>query len=78
MIKDIPIFIDDEEIVERPQFEDEEEFFTYLQKISEDRDICMVLEHPHDDECMIIEVHIGEGLPNRKCPVKGCKIMEEE
>lgn len=70
MIDDVPIYIDNEELLERPRFETEDEFAAYIIRIAEGRDMIIVLEHPHADDNNVIGVWIGSE-PTYKCP-HGC------
>ncbi len=69
--KDIPIFIDGDEVVERPTFKDVAAFTAYISKISEGRDMILVVEHPHTEDDNVIAVYIGDESYASKCP-QGC------
>ena len=68
---DIPIFIDGEEIVERPTFTDDAAFTAYIIKLSEGRDMILVVDHPHTEDDNVIAVYIGDESYASKCP-HGC------
>lgn len=70
MIDDIPIYIEGDEVVERPRFLIEKDFVDYLCRLSEGRDMSICVEHPHTEDSNIIGVWIG-CKPTYKCP-KGC------
>jgi hypothetical protein len=70
MIADVPLYIDGEEVVERPRFKTEKEFADYIVRISEGRDMTIVVDHPHTEDCDVIGVWIGCEA-TYKCP-KGC------
>ncbi len=68
-----PIFIEGEELFEKPDFEDTTAFTNYLVRVAEGRDIVLVTEHPHDEDQNILSVYIGtpeEGIPT-------CRICTE-
>lgn len=69
-LKDVPIFIGGEEVIERPEFRSGEDLAAYLSRIAEGRDMCIVTDHPHDDESNVLSIHLGEG-PLPKCS-RGC------
>lgn len=69
-LADIPIFIDGEEVVERPRFTNKADFCAYLAKVAEGRDLCVVVAHPHTDDDAVLGVYIGKGDPP-KCAC-GC------
>lgn len=73
---DIPIYIDGEEVVERPRFKTEQEFADYIVQISEGRDMVISLEHPHTDDCNVLGVWIGTDS-TYKCPY-GCDNANNE
>ena len=73
---DIPIFIDGEEVVERPRFQTTEEFASYVIKIAEGRDFYLTVKHPHDEDSDVLAAHIGDEVPDTKCP-EGCDEIEE-
>ena len=68
---DIPVYIDGEEVVERPVFTNDVHFVTYITQLTEGRDLALVVAHPHTEEDDVLGAYIGDEKHLPACPY-GC------